>query len=91
MKRKLIIVGNQKFMMKDIFELSDLEVDQVKRFMEDDHKDMPDIMKKLIKSDLSEKQKILAGYIMGNTYGILQARDSENVIRGDRDIRPVGM
>ncbi len=91
MKRKLIIVGDQRFMMKEIFNLSDSEVDQVKIFLEDDHKNIGDIMKKLIASGLNERQKILAGYIMGNTFGVKQSREMNVMSKADRDIPTVAM
>lgn len=88
MRRKLIIVGDQKFMMKDVFQLSDKEVDEVKRFMEGDFIDMPDVIKKTAKSSLNDRQKMLASYICGNTYGVMQAQDSETIIKDD-DMRSI--
>ena len=72
MKRKLLIMEDQRLLMKDIFKISDVEVDQVKIFMECDYKNIADIMKNLIRSDLNEKQKIIVGYIIGSTFGVMQ-------------------
>ena len=64
--RKWIKMGNEKTFMRDIFELADHEIDEVKKFMEQEFRDIFGLMKLLIKSDLNLKQKMLASYIMGN-------------------------
>ncbi len=84
MKRRLTILGDQKFMMKDLFNLSDNDVDQVKKFMEEEYKDVSEVLKKLIVSDLSERQKILAGYIIGNTFGVKMVREMEYIASTDK-------
>ena len=86
MKRRLTIIGDQKFMMKDLFNLSDNDIDQVKRFMENEYKDVSEVLKKLIVSDLNERQKILAGYIIGNTFGVMMMREMEYIAKGDKDV-----
>lgn len=88
MKRKLTILGDQKFVMKVIFDLSDYDVEQVKKFMEDEYRDVLELLRRLISSDrLSEKQKILAGYIVGNTFGVSLTHEMEYITK-DKD-RPV--
>ncbi len=69
-KRKLLISSDQRPLIRDIFGLSDTEIDQVKIFVESDCENMSDIMKKVIGSNLNEGQKILVGYVMGNTFGV---------------------
>jgi len=90
MKRKLIIVGDMRFMMKDVFELSDRDVDDVKRYMEGDFIDIPDVIKKAAKSELSVRQKMLVSYIAGNTHGMMQAKDMEDIIKEDKNVPPIG-
>lgn len=85
MKRKLVIVGDMRYMMKEIFELSDSQVDYVKRFMEGDFVDIPDVVKKAAKSDMTDRQKMLAAYICGNTYGMMEARDLNTIAKKDSD------
>ena len=79
MKRKFIIAGDEKMFMQNIFQLSEEEVDNVKKFLEQDFNDVPGLMKLLINSELSPNQKILASYIMGNTVGIQMIRDMKNM------------
>lgn len=90
MKRKLVIVGDMRFMMKDVFELNDHDVDEVKRYMERDFIDIHDVIKKAAKSDLTLRQKMLVSYIAGNTYGVMQARDMGDMIKGDKNVPPIG-
>lgn len=93
MKRKLVVLGDMRFTMKDIFGISDKEVDQVVKFMSEDYDKMFDVIKMAAKSeDLNYRQKMLISYIVGNTSGVIQSREMGNMIRGeDRDIPSVGM
>ncbi len=93
MKRKLVVLGDMRFTMKDIFGISDKEVDQVVKFMSEDYDKMFDVIKMAAKSeDLNYRQKMLISYIVGNTSGVIQSREMGNMMRGeDRDIPSVGM
>lgn len=92
MKRKLVVVGDMRSMMKDIFRINDKEVDQVIRFMGEDYKHIIDAIKIAADSDeLTERQKMLISYIVGNTSGVMQAREMSGIFREDHDISDVGM
>lgn len=92
MKRKLMVVGDMRFMMKDIFGINDKEVDQVVRFMGEDYEHILDAIKIAANSDkLTERQKMLVSYIVGNTSGVMQAMEMGNISRENMDISDVGM
>lgn len=96
MKRKLLIVGDMRFMMKDIFGINDKEVDQVLRFMEKDFERVFDAIKVAAESDeLTDRQKMLVSYIVGNTSGVMQARELDEIARDNsnmpHNISDVGM
>lgn len=77
-------------MMRDIFGLSDRDVDEVKRYMERDFIDIPDVIKKAAMSaDLSVRQKMLVSYIAGNTHGIMETRDMGDMINEDKNVPPI--
>lgn len=80
MKKKWIIIGDERAMMKNIFELNDQEIDQVKDFMEMDFKNTPDLLNRLIKSKLNARQKILASYVAGNTIGMQTIDEMKNTM-----------
>lgn len=89
MKRKLVIIGDMRYMMKEIFGLDDLEVDNVKGFMERDFTDIFDVIKEAARSDLTDRQKMLVAYICGNTSGMHEgmneAMNLDNITRKDAD------
>lgn len=71
MKRKLVIMGDERLMMKEVFDISDHDVDEAKRFLEKDYDYIFDVIKEAIKSNLNEKQKMLIAYIAGNTNAMM--------------------
>ena len=84
MKRKWIIMGDEKKFLRDTFELNDQQLNDVKRFMEQEFHSMPELMKLLINSKLCTNQKILASYIMGNTVAVQMIRDMKNTTEENR-------
>lgn len=84
MRKRWIILGEEKNYMKSIFDISDSEIDQVKNFMEEEYENIPNLMKKLLKSNLNERQKVLCGYIMGNTVGFSMVHDVRNAVEEKR-------
>ncbi len=76
-------------MMREIFELDDLEVDSVKAFMEKDYIDIFDVIKDAAKSDLTDRQKMLVAYICGNTSGMYEgmneAMNMDKIARNESD------
>ncbi len=78
MKRKLIIIGDMRHMMREIFELDDLEVDSVKAFMEKDYIDIFDVIKDAAKSDLTDRQKMLVAYIEAMNMDKIARNESDN-------------
>ncbi len=92
MRRKLLVVGDMRFMMKDTFGINDKEIDKVVEFMGKDYEHILDAIKIAAKSDdLNDRQKMVVSYIVGNTSGVMQGREMCNVTGEDRDIPPVGM
>lgn len=92
MKRKLLIVGNIRFMMKDVFRVDDKEVDQVIRFMGEDYEHILDVIKTASDSDeLTDRQKMLVSYIVGNTSGVMQAREFGDITRDGYNVQDIGM
>jgi len=91
MKRKLVVVGDMRFMMKDVFRINDKEVDQVVKFLGKDYEYILDAIKKAADSDeLNERQKMLISYIVGNTSGVMQAQVGL-IPKEDRDVPDIGM
>ncbi len=95
MKRKLLVIGEMRNMMKDTFGINDKEIDQVIEFMGEDYDRMYDVIKIAAKSDdLTFRQKMVVSYIVGNTSGMLHAKDIENISRLneiDSDNSPICM
>ncbi len=88
MKRMWVVLGDEKKFMMEVFELNDQEMDQVKTFMEQEFHDISELMKLLIRSNLNLNQKILAGYIMGNTIGFSKSQDMKHDFVDGRTIGP---
>lgn len=86
-----MIIGNERKFMREIFELSDKEVDDVKRFMEQDFNSVPELMRLLIKSNLNDRQKMLSSYIMGNTVGFSMVQDMRSATEEGRANVDLGM
>jgi hypothetical protein len=78
MKRKWLVMGDERKFMMEVFELNDQQVNQVKIFMEQEFQSVPELMKSLIKSNLNSNQKMLASYIMGNTVGFSTFQDMKH-------------
>ena len=96
MKRKLIVLGDMRSMLKDTFGINDKEIDEVVRFMGEDYKTAFDVIKIAAKSDeLTEHQKMVVSYIVGNTSGVMHAQEAGEMIKreiGNRDVgNRVGM
>jgi hypothetical protein len=92
MKRRLMIVENTRFMMKDIFGINDKEVDQVIKFMEEDYEHILDAIKMaIISGKLSDRQKMLVSYIVGDSSGTRHARELDDLARKDYNMSDVGM
>jgi NADPH:quinone reductase-like Zn-dependent oxidoreductase len=92
MKRKLLVLGDMRVMMKDIFGVNDKEIDQVVKFMGEDYDRILDAVKTAaVSDDLNCNQKMVVSYIVGNTSGVMQGREMSNMMGKDHDISPVGM
>lgn len=73
MNREIVLVD--RFMIKDIFGINDREIDQVVKFMRKDYKNILDVIKMAADSELTEHQKLLVSYIVGNKSGVIQVRE----------------
>lgn len=88
MKRKWVVLGDEKKFMMEAFELNEQEMDQVKTFMEQEFYDVSELMKLLIRSNLNLNQKMLASYIMGNTVGFSKFQNMRHDFIEGRTIDP---
>ena len=94
MKRKLIVLGDMRLMLKDVFGINDKEIDQVVRFMGEDYESAFDVIKVAARSNyLTEHQKMVVSYIVGNTSGVLHAQEAGEMIKRDmtENVRNIGM
>ena len=84
MRRKLIVLGDMRTMLKDTFGINDKEIDQVVRFMGEDYGSAFEVLKIAASSiELTERQKMVVSYIVGNTSGVLHAQEAGEMIKRD--------
>ena len=77
MKRRLIVLGDMRSMLKDVFGIDDKEIDQIVEFMGEDYETSFDVIKIAANSEaLTERQKMVVSYIVGNTSGMIYAREA---------------